>query len=282
MDRESGGMSWEHILPEDDFRFYRENVTLLEDQVVRNFPECYKNSAILHAIRMVPRHLFVNQGYKALAYTDNALPTCGDLTTSAPSVIARMIFQTGVAKGEKLLEIGTGTGYQAAVLAEMGVKVFTIEIDGSAVRTADRVLVRLGYKMDRRLGHTRDAAQAFEHYRAIRRQFRQREPITLYWGNGQEGLAERSPFKAIIVAASIPHLRHVWHLAAQLSPAGGTMVVPVGDRNEQSLAIVERSGDRTGLSTLEGISFVFLRMVLHSKPLGTAPRPPRRLDNSTA
>ncbi|MGA2973797.1 MAG: protein-L-isoaspartate O-methyltransferase [Spirochaetia bacterium] len=255
-------MSWEIILPEDDYRYYKENITLLEDRVVQKFPDCYKNPAILSAIRNVPRHFFVNQGYKALAYTDSALPTCGDLTTSAPSVIARMIFQSGITKGEKLLEIGTGTGYQAAVLAEMGVKVFTIEIDGSAVHTADKVLVGLGYKMDKRLKHVRGTSDALQRYRAVRRQFPQREPITLYWGNGQRGLAGKSPFKAIIVAASIPHLRNVWHLVAQLSSAGGTMVVPVGERNEQSLAIVERSRERISLSTLEGISFVFLRMVL--------------------
>jgi protein-L-isoaspartate(D-aspartate) O-methyltransferase len=254
-------MSWELFLSEDDYRYYRENITLLEDRVVQNFPDAYRNPAILTAIRNVPRHLFVNQGYKALAYTDNALPTCGDLTTSAPSVIARMIFQTGVSKGEKLLEIGTGTGYQAAVLAEMGVKVFTIEIDGSAVHAADRVLVRLGYKVDKRLERARGLGDALERFRAIRRHFPRRGPITLYWGNGQKGLAEESPFKAIIVAASIPDLRHVGHLAAQLSPAGGRMIVPVGDRNEQSLAIVERSGNRIRLSTLEGVSFVFLRLL---------------------
>jgi protein-L-isoaspartate(D-aspartate) O-methyltransferase len=246
-------MSWEFILPDDDYRYYRENITLLEDRVVQNFPDSYRNPAILTAIRNVPRHFFVNQGYKTLAYTDNALPTCGDLTTSAPSVIARMIFQTGVSKGEKLLEIGTGTGYQAAVLAEMGVKVFTVEIDGSAVQAADRVLVRLGYKMDKRLKRAGGAGEALQRYQAIRRHFPQREPITLYWGNGHRGLAERSPFNAIIVAASIPHLGHVQHLAAQLSSAGGIMVVPVGDRDEQSLVIVERMGKRIHLSTLEGV-----------------------------
>jgi protein-L-isoaspartate(D-aspartate) O-methyltransferase len=255
-------MSWELILPEDDYRYYWENITLLEDRVVQNFPDCYSNPAILSAIRNVPRHFFVNQGYKALAYTDNALTTCGDLTTSAPSVIARMIFQTGVSKGDKLLEIGTGTGYQAAVLAEMGVKVFTIEIDGSTVHTADRVFVRLGYKMDKQLKRAGCRGDAVQRYRAIRGQFPRREPITLFWGNGQRGFGEKSPFHAIIVAASVPHLRHVWQLAAQLSSARGTMVVPVGDRHEQSLAIVERRGNRIRLSTLEGASFAFLRMVL--------------------
>jgi protein-L-isoaspartate(D-aspartate) O-methyltransferase len=260
-------MSWENILPEEDYRNYRENITLLEDRLVQNFPDGYKNTAILSAIRKVPRHFFVNQGYKALAYTDNALPTCGSLTTSAPSVIARMIFQSGVSKGERLLEIGTGTGYQAAVLAEMGVKVFTIEIDGSAVQTANRILVRLGYKMDKHLKHARGAGDALKRYEAIRKQFPQREPIALYWGNGQRGLEERSPFKAIIVAASILHLKHLWHLAAQLSPAGGRMVVPVGDRNEQFLAILERMGDKIALFTLEGVSFTFLRMVLERQRL---------------
>ena len=258
-------MSWELILPEDDYRYYRENITLLENLVVQNFPDCYGNPAILNAIKNVPRHFFVNQGYKALAYTDNALPTCGDLTTSAPSVIARMIFQTGVSKGDKLLEIGTGTGYQAAVLAEMGVKVFTIEIDGSAVHAADSVLIRLGYKSDKRLKGTRGRGDALQRYRAIRAQFPLREPITLFMGNGQRGLAEKSPFKAIIVAVSVPHLRHVWHLADQLSSARGTMVVPIGDRNEQCLAIVERTGERIHISTLEGVSFVFLRMVLNER-----------------
>jgi hypothetical protein len=77
-------MSWEHVLPEEDFRYFKENISLLEDRVFQNFPEGYRNPEILSAIRNVPRHFFVNQGYKALAYTDNALPTCGDLTTSAP------------------------------------------------------------------------------------------------------------------------------------------------------------------------------------------------------
>jgi protein-L-isoaspartate(D-aspartate) O-methyltransferase len=255
-------MSWEQILSEDDNRFFKENISLLEDRVVRNFPNSRENPAILSAVRNVPRHFFVNQGYKTLAYTDNALPTCGDLTTSAPSVIANMIFHTGVSKGQKLLEIGTGTGYQAAVLSEMGVRVFTVEIDGSAVEAADKVLVRLGYKMDKRLKYSRSTYEAMERYRALRRLFPRREPIRLYHGNGRSGLPDKRPFDAIIIPASIPHLKRVWHLTAQLSPAGGRLVVPVGDRYEQTLAMAERRGEKIGVSTLEGISFNFLRMVM--------------------
>jgi protein-L-isoaspartate O-methyltransferase len=81
-------------------------------------------------------------------------------------------------------------------------------------------------------------------------------------GNGQYGLVEKSPFRGIIVAASIPRLAHVRHLSTQLSAMGGSMVVPVGDRHEQILHIIERNGSRVACSTLEGVSFNFLRMTI--------------------
>jgi protein-L-isoaspartate(D-aspartate) O-methyltransferase len=257
-------MSWEQVLEEDDYRFYRENISLLEERVARSFREGYRNPAVLSAIRKVPRHLFVNQGYKTLAYADTALPTCGGLTTSAPSVIARMIAETGVSRGGRLLEIGTGTGYQAAVLAEMGVKVFTIEIDGSAVEAANSILVRLGYKTERHREGLASTAESLRRFAALQRLFPGRGPIRLFHGNGQNGNASESPYNAIIVAASIPDLRHVRMLAGQLSSSGGRMVVPVGDRHDQELAIVERRGKKLQVSCLEGVSFNFLRMVLRT------------------
>jgi len=247
-------MSWEHILSEDDYRLYRNNISLLEEQVVQNFPESFRNPAILSAIRDVPRHLFVNPAYKFLAYTDNALPTRGGLTTSAPSVIARMILQAGVARGDRVLEIGTGTGYQAAVLAEMGAKVCTVEIDRTAAETANRLLVALGYKIDRR------SREGLSRYLQIKRFFPLREPVDQFWGNGCEGLPQRAPFSRILVAASVPHLRRVRSLAGQLSVHGGRLVVPVGDRLEQTLYIVERQADRFTCHWLEGVSFQFLRL----------------------
>jgi protein-L-isoaspartate(D-aspartate) O-methyltransferase len=232
------------VLPEDDHRLFRGNISLLEERVVQNFPDAYRNPAILAAIRSVPRHLFVNPGYKFLAYTDTALPTHGGLTTSAPSAIGRMIAEAGVARGDKVLEIGTGTGYEAAILAEMGARVFTIEIDGFLAQTANRVLVQLGYKSGK------GSPQA-----------RRGKPIRLYWGDGRQGLAGEAPFDGIIVAASIPDLRQVRHLAAQLSASGGRMVVPVGDRQEQMLYIIERRGNRLDFRALEGLSCQFLRLV---------------------
>jgi protein-L-isoaspartate(D-aspartate) O-methyltransferase len=229
-------MSWEQILSVDDCRLFRANISLLEERVIQNFPDVYRNPGILAAIRSVPRHLFVSAGYKFLAYTDNALPTHGGLTTSAPSVIGRMIAEVGVSRSDKVLEIGTGTGYEAAILAEMGARVFTIEIDRFLAETANRVLVLLGYKSGKG------------------------KPIRLYWGDGRQGLAEEAPFDGIIVAASIPDLRQVRHLAAQLSAAGGRMVVPVGDRLEQELHIIERKGKRLAFRALPGVSFQFLRL----------------------
>jgi protein-L-isoaspartate(D-aspartate) O-methyltransferase len=194
-------MSWEFVLSEEDYRLFRSNISLLEERVVQNFPDSHRNPAILSAIRSVPRHLFVNPSYKFLAYCDNALPTRGGLTTSAPSVVARMILEAGVAKGDRVLEIGTGTGYQAAVLAEMGVRVCTVEIDQPVAETAARVLVQLGYKVDQRSKAGR------KRYLEIKSHFSRREPIEQFWGNGRNGLPERAPFDAVIVAASVPHIR---------------------------------------------------------------------------
>ena len=108
-------MNWEYVLRVEDYSLYRRNITLLEEQVVHHFPEFQKTPEILKAIRNGPRHMFVNRSYRYMAYTDNAIPTSGGFTTSAPSVIAEMIYCVGIKRGAKLLEIGTGTGYETAI-----------------------------------------------------------------------------------------------------------------------------------------------------------------------
>jgi len=225
-------MSWERILPEDDYRLFRENISLLEAQVVTNAREAASPS-ILAAIRSVPRHFFVARDYRALAYTDNALPTARGLTTSAPSVIARMIHAAGVRRGERVLEVGTGTGYEAALLAEMGAEVRTIEIDGMLAGAANEILIRLGYK----------------------------PPVRIYHGNGMRGCPEGAPYDAIILAAAVPSPAHLQALAAQLR-VGGRLVAPVGAQHAQELLRLGRlrSGLRGG--PVEGISMDFVRMVL--------------------
>jgi len=238
-------MSWESVLAESDYQLYRRNIALLEAQVVQKLAAASAAPAILSAIRRVPRHLFVNAGYRALAYTDNALPTCGGLTTSAPSVIAEMIAHTGVASGDRVLEVGTGTGYEAALLAELGCRVVSIEIDLAVAQTAGRLLSFLGYKKGK--GAARDVLRPGE--------------VRLFWGNGRFGHPPLGPYNAIIVAASVPRLDAVASLAQQLARSRGTLVVPVGDRHAQVLHILELRGARTTLSVLKDLSFDFIRLV---------------------
>jgi len=258
-------MSWEYILPEDDYRLYRENISLLEEQVVNHFPYIYKAPEILSAIRKVPRHLFVNESYKYLAYTDNALPTYRGLTTSAPSVIGEMIYNAGISGGEKLLEIGTGMGYEAAVLSEMGVRVFTIEIDGGLALKANRVLVLLGYKVDRTLISETEKRKNVVRYGKIRKFFPHRGTIDLFMGNGQRGLKKYSPFKGIILAASVFSYKDIACLISQLSENGGKLVVPVGGRHEQYLYTFERREGKMNVSVLKGVTFDFVRLVVSSE-----------------
>jgi len=225
-------MSWEIILPQDDYRLFRENISLLEARVVTNAREA-ASPPILAAIRSVPRHFFVARDYRALAYTDSALPTARGLTTSAPSVIARMIHAAGVRRGERVLEVGTGTGYEAALLTEMGAEVRTIEIDGMLAGAANEILVRLGYK----------------------------PPVRLYHGNGMRGCPEGAPYDAVILAAALPSPACLLPLASQLR-LGGRLVAPVGARHAQELLRLERLRNGVRGGALEGISLDFVRMVL--------------------
>jgi protein-L-isoaspartate(D-aspartate) O-methyltransferase len=254
-------MSWEYVLNEDDYRLYRRDIHQLEEQILTNFPELLNAPEILKAIRGVPRHLFVNASYRYMAYTDNAVPTVGDLTSSAPSVIGEMIYHVGIGRAEKLLEIGTGTGYEAAVLSEMGVHVCTIEIDRRVGMKADGILVRTGYKPDRSAddgNRKRDSALRFHE---MRRLFPHRGSVSLYLGNGRHGMAAHAPYRGIIVAASIQNLRVIEPLVEQLGMHGGRLVVPVGKRGDQTLHIVERGRGGFKVSVLKGVGFDFIRLV---------------------
>jgi protein-L-isoaspartate(D-aspartate) O-methyltransferase len=195
-----------------------------------------------------------------MAYTDNAIPTSGGFTTSAPSVIAEMIYSVGIKRGEKLLEIGTGTGYEAAILGELGVHVFTIERDKYLALQANRNLTLLGYKVEKDMSDQHSEEASLTRYREMRTLFPNRGTVRLFLGNGQFGLEKCSPYQGIIVAASVPHLRYVNTLPSQLSDAGGRIVVPVGSKNEQSLYTVERRKGRLHISQLRGVSFDFIRL----------------------
>jgi protein-L-isoaspartate(D-aspartate) O-methyltransferase len=251
------------VLPEDDERLFRENISLLEDMVAANARGA-ASPPILAAIRAVPRHLFVAPDYRALAYTDSALPTARGLTTSAPSVIALMIHESGVRPGHRVLEVGTGTGYQAAVLSEMGAAVYSIEVDGALASAANEILVRLGYKQHASSRPGPGTNGELHRHHAPRCLLPSRGDVRLYHGNGLQGCREGAPYDAIILAAAVPSLEHLETLARQLRP-GGRLVAPVGGHHVQQLMRLERTRNRIHGGPVEGISLDFVGMVLPQK-----------------
>jgi protein-L-isoaspartate(D-aspartate) O-methyltransferase len=168
-----------------------------------------RDSATLAALRAVPRHEFVLPAYRSLAYTDQALPIDHGQTISQPSLVAYMTETIRPRPGMKVLEVGTGSGYQAAILARTGCRVFTIEIFKALAASAGERLRRLGFN-----------------------------GISVRHGDGYLGWPEEAPFDAIIVTAGAEHVPPA--LVAQLKP-GARMVIPVGSaQGDQDLLLVEK------------------------------------------
>ena len=170
------------------------------------------DSLVLKAMRKVPRHEFVPEVMKNLAYSDRPLPIGENQTISQPYIVALMTECLGLKGGEKVLEIGTGSGYQAAVLAEIVKQVYSIEIIASLGLAAEQKLKSLGYKN-----------------------------IQVTIGDGYIGLLEQSPFDGIIVTAAPDHLPQP--LVDQLK-IGGKMIIPVGDYY-QELILITKMADGT-------------------------------------
>jgi protein-L-isoaspartate(D-aspartate) O-methyltransferase len=167
------------------------------------------DSLTIAAIATVPRHEFVPQEYQLLAYEDTPLPIGWDQTISQPSVVAFMTELIRPRRGKRVLEIGTGSGYQAAILAQTGCKVWTIEIFEELAREAGARLVRLGYSQ-----------------------------VQVRHGDGYAGWPEHAPFDAIVVTAAADSVPPA--LVEQLAP-GGRLVMPVGDvESVQELVLVEK------------------------------------------
>ena len=167
---------------------------------------------VLAAMGAVPREAFVFGGDADQAYDDHPLPIGGGQTISQPYIVARMTELLHVAPGERVLEVGTGSGYQAAVLAELGCRVTTIERDPDLATSARRRLDDLGYG----------------------------ERIEVLIGDGSVGVPDAPPWDGIVVAAGAPAVPDA--LRVQLGD-GRRLVVPVGSRSMQSLLVVERHGD---------------------------------------
>jgi protein-L-isoaspartate(D-aspartate) O-methyltransferase len=156
----------------------------------------------------VERHLFVPPELAALAYADHPLPIGDGQTISQPYIVAVMTEAAGLRGGEKVLEVGTGSGYQAAVLAEMGAHVYSIEIVPSLARRARATLARLGY-----------------------------QTVEVREGNGWAGWPEEAPFDAIVVTAAPEVVPEA--LKSQLRD-GGRLVIPVGGAAQELLLLTRR------------------------------------------
>jgi protein-L-isoaspartate(D-aspartate) O-methyltransferase len=164
---------------------------------------------VLAAMEVVPRELFVPPELRDRAYEDAALPIGGGQTISQPYMVARICEALSLAGGERVLDVGTGSGYQAAVLAELAAEVDTIERIPELAESARRNLAAAGC-----------------------------ERVRVHVGDGTRGLPEHAPFQAIAVAAAAPDLPR--SLYEQLAPRG-RLVLPVGERRVQRLELVVRS-----------------------------------------
>jgi len=169
------------------------------------------DARVLQAMREVPRHLFVPLEWRHEAYSDRPLPISADQTISQPYMVAIMAQSLALQGHECVLEIGTGSGYQAAVLSHLAAQVFSIEYFANLADSARAVL--------QRLGHTN---------------------VEVVVGDGGLGLPEHAPYEGIIVAAAAPHVPQP--LLGQLTE-GGRLVIPVGSATSQELFIITRHGD---------------------------------------
>jgi protein-L-isoaspartate(D-aspartate) O-methyltransferase len=166
---------------------------------------------VLEAIGKVPRHFFFDSSFLKFAYEDNAFPIGSGQTISQPYTVAFQTQLLQISRGQKVLEIGTGSGYQACILAEMGAKVFSIERQKALFDKAVQFLPTLGYR------------------------------IKLFYGDGYKGLPAYAPFDKIIVTAAAPYVPDA--LIGQLKP-GGILVIPVGAGDVQDMTTITRISEK--------------------------------------
>ena len=171
------------------------------------------NRPVLNVMARVPRHRFVPTKLQPFAYRDQPLPIGYGQKLPSPHSVAVMTQALQLKSTDSVLEIGTGSGYQTAILCELAAYVYTVECRAILAGRAARVLDQLGY-----------------------------ENLDLHVGDGSQGLPDMAPFDAILVTAAAPTL--LPQLSAQLSPEGGRLVLPVGSQNSQYLHIVTRQGSR--------------------------------------
>jgi protein-L-isoaspartate(D-aspartate) O-methyltransferase len=190
-----------------DFEVLRN--TMVASQLI---PRGIKDKRVLDAMRKIPRHIFIGGSLQDKAYDDSALPIGENQTISQPYMVAIMTEMLELKGNEKVLEIGTGSGYQTAILAELAREVFTIERIETLAKNAEEKLLSLGYNN-----------------------------IHVKADDGTSGWEEKAPFDRILITAGAPHVPKP--LIDQLAD-NGIIIIPVGDRFVQRLLIIKKSEDK--------------------------------------
>jgi protein-L-isoaspartate(D-aspartate) O-methyltransferase len=203
--------------------FLPERLSMVEGQLRRRG---IRDENVLRAMAEVPRHEFIPINYREQAYQDKPVPIGEDQTISQPYIVAAMISSLQVEPSHTVLEIGTGTGYQAAVLSRLSGKVVSIERHAALADEARRLFERLGY-----------------------------DNISVIVGDGSLGLPGHAPYDRIIVAAAAPSIPEA--LLQQLND-DGRIIIPVGTTEVQVLQLARKSGGEIFTSNLESCRFVLL------------------------
>jgi protein-L-isoaspartate(D-aspartate) O-methyltransferase len=195
----------------------RRLVEQLQDQGIRDL-------AVLKAIDETPRHLFVPQAVRHRAYEDSALPIGNGQTISQPSIHARYLELLHLTGTEKVLEIGTGSGYQTVLLSHLAAQVFSIERVAPLLESARAIIQQVGARN-----------------------------ISLLLGDGTLGWRQYGPYDAILVSAAAPEVPQAY--VEQLAE-GGRLLIPLGDREEQILYLMVKRGDRLERTEIAPVRFV--------------------------
>ena len=183
-----------------------------------------RDQRVLAAMLRVPRHEFVSPDHRQQAYEDHPIPIGEDQTLSQPYIVALMLEALALNPSDLVLEIGTGSGYQTALLSELTRQVYSVERHAPLARTAEEMLTRLGCNN-----------------------------VKVLVGDGSRGLVEFAPFDAIVVSAAAPQIPYP--LFEQLHE-GGRMVIPVGPAHAQELQLVRKQAGQLKVINLEGCRFV--------------------------
>lgn len=205
----------------DEKIFSRDRQHMVEEQLIRRH---IRDKEVLDAMRSVPRHLFVPEDQQHLAYIDAPLPIGSGQTISQPYIVALMTELLQLGEDDSVLEIGTGSGYQAAILSQLARQVYSVERVPELAERARAVFAELGI-----------------------------ENVRVLTGDGSEGLERYKPYNGIIVTAAAPEVPKP--LEGQLAP-DGRLVLPVGSRVGQVLEVWHRRGDEMVCEKMAPVAFV--------------------------